>query len=102
MNDRETMSDTPRTDAILTELAVVKETDFAHIVLMTQRFADFTRSLERELAAEKAKVEMLRIALTECAEDMEDWGGFASDYFKKKWNLQGDISKYAKALEKIK
>ena len=53
------MSDTPRTDSLLTELAVVKETDFAHIVRMTQRFADFTRSLERELAAERAKVEML-------------------------------------------
>ncbi len=41
-------TDTPRTNALLTELGLVEETTFDHIVKMAQRHADFTRQLERE------------------------------------------------------
>ena len=40
--------DTPRTNALLTELSIFKEATFEYIVSQTQRHADFTRSLERE------------------------------------------------------
>lgn len=41
-------ADTPRTNALLTELRVVKLTTFRHIVSLTQRHVDFTRAMERE------------------------------------------------------
>ena len=41
-------SDTPKTNALLTELAIFKETSFEHIVSMTRRHVDFTRTMERE------------------------------------------------------
>lgn len=33
-------------------------------------------------------------ALKEAAEDIEDWGSYAPDFFQEKHNLAGDIAKY--------
>lgn len=43
------MTTTPRTDQLLTELGLFKETTAEHIVALTQRHVDFTRELEREV-----------------------------------------------------
>lgn len=51
------MSDTPRTDALLDELSVVKRTTFEHIVQMTRRFAEHAKQLERELVAANKRIE---------------------------------------------
>lgn len=45
------------------------------------------RSAEEEVAR-------LRSALLEAAEDVQDWGAYASDYFQEKWDLDGDVAKY--------
>ena len=57
--------DTPRTNALLTELSIFKEATFEYIVSQTQRHADFTRSLEREnnlLMARIYALEMIEVA----------------------------------------
>jgi hypothetical protein len=57
--------DTPRTNALLTELSIFKEATFEYIVSQTQRHADFTRSLEREnnlLMARIHALEMIEVA----------------------------------------
>jgi len=43
------------------------------------------------------EIERLRAVLTDAAEDIEHWGGYASPYFQDKWNLQADIAKYRAA-----
>jgi hypothetical protein len=48
------MSNTPRTDALLKALAVPADDTFKNLVEKTQRHADFTRELERELFAARA------------------------------------------------
>lgn len=50
-------ADTPRTNALLTELGIVKLATFEQIVRDTQRFADFTRQLEREVQRLRAAIE---------------------------------------------
>ena len=41
--------------------------------------------------------ERLRGLLGEAADDIEHWGGYASEYFKDKWHLEDDIKKYRDA-----
>ena len=41
--------------------------------------------------------ERLRGWLGEAADDIEHWGGYASEYFKDKWHLEDDIKKYRDA-----
>ena len=55
-------TDTPRTNALLTELGVVKFATFEQIVRDTQRFADFARKLERE-------IQMLRAAIQQTLDE---------------------------------
>ena len=42
----------------------------------------------------QAEIAMLREKLSEAAEDIADWGAYASTYFQEKWDLAGDIAKY--------
>lgn len=45
-----------------------------------------------------AERDALRAALIEATEMVEHWGGYASDYFQKKWNLEGDLTKLRAAI----
>lgn len=54
--------------------------------------------LRAELAALRAERDALRAALIEATEMVEHWGGYASDYFQKKWNLEGDLTKLRAAI----
>lgn len=48
-------------------------------------------SLRATLATQAAQIEALR---HDAAETIEHWGGYASDYFKDKWDLKGDIKRF--------
>ncbi len=52
--------------------------------------------------AERAEAERdrLREALIEAREDVAHWGGYASDYFKEKHDLGGDLARIDAALAK--
>lgn len=43
------------------------------------------------------EIERLRKLLAEAADDIEDWGSYAGDYFCNKHNLAGDVKKYRDA-----
>jgi hypothetical protein len=47
------------------------------------------------IATLTAEVERLRSLLAEAHEAVSNWGAYADEYFKEKWNLQGDIDKFA-------
>ena len=40
--------------------------------------------------------------LYEAADDIENWGAYASEYFQEKWNLVDDVAKYKKAAKDLK
>lgn len=42
----------------------------------------------------EALAETLRAALAEAADDLSDWGGYASGYAKTKYDLAGCVAKY--------
>lgn len=44
-----------------------------------------------------AEVARLRALLAEAANDVEHWGGYASEYSQAKYGLAGDIAKYRDA-----
>ena len=39
-------------------------------------------------------IQRLRDVADEAAEDVEQWGNYAADYFQQKWNLAGTIAYY--------
>ena len=41
-------------------------------------------------------------ALEEAIEDVEDWSGYATEYFQKKHNLEGCLKGHREALSRIK
>jgi hypothetical protein len=60
---------------------------------------DQIKKAEDENARLRERVRVLEDALREAADDIEEWGSYASDYFIKKWNLQGDIDSARAALK---
>ena len=56
----------------------------------------------REIERLRERVTVLEDALREAADDIEEWGSYASDYFIKKWDLAGDVAKARAALEASK
>ena len=54
--------------------------------------------LKRKLAEAEAREERLREALRDAIECVVDWSGYASDYFKDKHNLSGDLEHLLAAL----
>jgi chromosome segregation ATPase len=54
-----------------------------------------TRAVEAE-----AERDRLREALEEAREDVVHWAGYASDYFKEKHDLAGDLARIDAALAK--
>ena len=46
------------------------------------------------------EVRILREGLIDAQEMIIEWSGYASDYFKEKWNLEGDLKQIDEALTK--
>ena len=46
---------------------------------------------------QQARIEQLESALSNAADDIQDWGAYASEYFQQRWGLDADVEKY-KAL----
>jgi hypothetical protein len=63
------VTDTPRTNALLTELAIYKETSFEHIVKLTKQHVEFTRKLEREAATLQRRLERIEGSQDQLLED---------------------------------
>jgi uncharacterized small protein (DUF1192 family) len=61
-------------------------------------FATAISSLRRE----KERADKLAEALREARDAIEDWAGYASDYFREKHDLAGDLAKIDAALEQEK
>jgi hypothetical protein len=55
--------------------------------------------LRRIEKLEAVNAELLE-ALKEAALAIEDWGSYASDYFRERWDLQGDINAARAAIAK--
>jgi hypothetical protein len=48
-----------------------------------------------EASAEIARLHrLLRDHAADALEDVQHWGGYASDYFQDKWDLAGDVAKW--------
>ena len=45
---------------------------------------------------------IVREAFAEAIEDIEDWAGYASDYFRDKHDLAGTLAKHRALLAKVK
>lgn len=45
-----------------------------------------------EITALRAEIERLRAALRRAREDLEAWSGYASEYFREKHDLNGDLA----------
>lgn len=65
------------------------------IALIVRMLCGFARS---ERAAASQRVAKLRAALQRAREDLADWGAYAGDYFKEKWDLAGDLAAIDEAL----
>lgn len=50
------------------------------------------------LSAHEAGVERLRLALADAIESVEEWAGYASDYFREKHDLAGTLKGLRAAL----
>ena len=46
-----------------------------------------------------AEIDRLRDLLSEAVEDIQSWGGYASEYFQDKHDLKGCIARYRSALD---
>ena len=58
---------------------------------------DYRMKCDEETKRLHVDNERLRGLLREAADDIEHWGGYASEYFKDKWHLDDDIKKYREA-----
>lgn len=61
-------------------------------------FANVLLQKDKDLSASQALMAKYREALSGCLEDLQDWAGYASEYFQQKHDLKGDIAKYTQAL----
>jgi hypothetical protein len=58
-------------------------------------------SKQAEIEERNKRIEYLKFELGEAAENISDWGAYASEYFQEKWNLAGDIEQARKAIESV-
>lgn len=52
----------------------------------------------RDIPALVAEVRRLRELCAECIESIEDWAGYASDYYREKHGYEGEINDYKARL----
>lgn len=67
-------------------------TTFLPDVVVSASDYDTLRTANQRLEGEVAR---LKAALDEAAQDIAEWGAYASDYFQEKHGLDGCIAKYA-------
>jgi len=60
--------------------------------------ANLVRACQETLAAQSTIAE-LRGALTEAIESIEDWSGYASPYFRDKYDVEGQIASLRSVLK---
>jgi hypothetical protein len=63
---------------------------------------EHTLKTMRELKEAKAEIERLRAALRAARVAVEDWASYASDFYREKWDLQGDLAHIDAALAQEK
>lgn len=51
-----------------------------------------------EIKALRLRVKELENALQDAIECVSDWGSYASDYFKEKWDFDGDLARLKAVL----
>lgn len=77
--------------------AVTTEADLEQAIINTWgeygAHANLYRTILRRLALAEDDSRRLRDALRQAREDLESWGAYASDYFKEKWDLAGDLAR---------
>lgn len=85
--------------ALRAELATHQESqwhpDWSLLVATREALAEHRQII----AALQARVKVLEDALKVAADDIQEWGGYASDYFQKKWNLKADVDAARAALK---
>ena len=52
------------------------------------------KDIGTQLHEAKQEITRLRSLLAEAREDVDFWGGYASEYFQEKWDLTGTLEKY--------
>jgi hypothetical protein len=57
------------------------------------------RARANDVAHLQAENERLRALVLEVVESLEDWAGYASDYFREKRDLAGTVAGYRAAVE---
>lgn len=63
--------------------------------------SDEYKATQSTIADLQATVDRLRGALTEAIESVEDWSGYASPYFRDKYDVEGQISSLRSVLKNI-
>lgn len=63
-------------------------------------FRGLLNQAESELTAANACIAALEALLGEAIESIEDWAGYASEYFREKHELSAELKKYRGALDK--
>lgn len=57
------------------------------------------RSLTELLKPQADRIAELEAALKAAAEDIGDWGAYASQYLQEKWDLAGEVKRYTAIAE---
>jgi len=52
--------------------------------------------------AMRPEIEEAARMLDEAADEVEFWGAYASEYFQKKWDLEGSIQKFRSYAAKLR
>jgi len=105
-------SEAPEIEALLLEAATSLREQQTRIAQDSQWLISYQRLLENTgcppsstdiieawKAVKIAKIERLKEDYAGCIEDMADWGSYASEYFQKKHDLEGDIKRHKENLE---
>ena len=57
---------------------------------------------EASRAADKARIAELELLLSDAAQEIEDWGAYAPEYFQEKHDLAGVVARFRAALSQPK
>jgi hypothetical protein len=80
----------------MTDIVNILDLDEDQLLVQFKARDHLIKSLRQQLAECQALEKVFREALSQAAEDMDDWGAYASEYFQEKWNLKGDVENLLK------
>lgn len=75
-------------------------TRYSHNTIEIQANALINPNIKNMFFQLLEEVRILREGLIDAKEMIIEWSGYASDYFKEKWNLEGDLKQIDEALTK--